>query len=124
MRIPALAAALLVAVAVCGATQVQGQGATAPAFEVASIKPSNPDPSNPLSALPLILPALGGRLTGTNVPLRNLVLAAYELKDFQLVGGPSWMTSRKFDLNAKAANPDASMKEISAMLQTLLVPDH
>ena len=56
MRMSALAAPLLlVAVAVFGPTQVQGQGSAAPAFEVASIKPSNPDASNPLSAIPLIL---------------------------------------------------------------------
>ncbi len=121
MRVPTIAARLfLVAVAAIGATQVQGQGAAAPAFEVASIKPSNPDASNPLSALPMIMPAPGGRLTGTNVALRQLVLTAYELQDFQLVGGPSWVTSRKFDLNAKAGNPDATGKEIAAMLKTLL----
>jgi uncharacterized protein (TIGR03435 family) len=68
----------------------------------------------------MILPAPGGRLTGTNVALRQLVLTAYELQDFQLVGGPSWVTSRKFDINAKAASPDATMKETSAMLKTLL----
>jgi uncharacterized protein (TIGR03435 family) len=118
---PAVGAILfLLSVAAMGSTQVQGQGSAAPAFEVASIKPSNPDPSNPLSALPLILPAPGGRLTATNVPLKNLVLAAYELQDFQLVGGPSWVTSRRFDINAKAANPDATMKDMAAMLKTLL----
>jgi uncharacterized protein (TIGR03435 family) len=118
---PAVAASLfLVSVAAIGATQVQGQGSPASAFEVASIKPSNPDTSNPLSALPLIMPAPGGRMTATNVPLKNLVLTAYELADFQLVGGPSWATSRKFDINAKAANSEATMKEMSAMLKTLL----
>jgi uncharacterized protein (TIGR03435 family) len=121
MRMPAVGATLfLVSVAAMGSTQVQGQGSAAPAFEVASIKPSNPDPSNPLSALPLIMPAPGGRMAATNVGLRNLVLAAYELQDFQLVGGPSWVTSRKFDLNAKAASPDATMKDMAPMLKTLL----
>ena len=122
MRVPTIAARLfLVSVAAMGATQVQGQESAGPAFEVASIKPSNPDASNPLSALPMIMPAPGGRLTGTNVALRQLVLTAYELQDFQLVGGPSWVSSRKFDLNAKAPNPNATMKEISAMLKTLLI---
>jgi uncharacterized protein (TIGR03435 family) len=121
MKVPAIAASLLlVAAAAIGATQVQGQGSAAPAFEVASVKPSNPDPANPLSALPLILPSPGGRLTATNVPLRLLVLSAYELQDFQIAGGPSWQMSRRFDINAKAANPEATMKETLAMLQTLL----
>ena len=124
MKGPAIAASLLVliysATALHGASQVQGQATAAPAFEVASIKPSNPDPANPLSAIPLILPSGAGRLTATNAPLRNLVLSAYELKDFELFGGPSWATSRRWDINAKAEKAEATPKEMMAMLQTLL----
>lgn len=124
MKGPAIAASLLVliysATALHGASQVQGQATAAPAFEVASIKPSNPDPANPLSAIPLILPSGAGRLTATNAPLRNLVVSAYELKDFELFGGPSWATSRRWDINAKAENAAATPKEMMAMLQTLL----
>jgi uncharacterized protein (TIGR03435 family) len=68
----------------------------------------------------LILPAGAGRVTATNTPLRMLILTAYELQDFQLVGGPSWLSSRRFDINAKAENPAATMKEMMAMLKTLL----
>jgi uncharacterized protein (TIGR03435 family) len=124
MKGPAIAASLLVliysATALHGASQVQGQATAAPAFEVASIKPSNPDAANPLSAIPLILPSGAGRLTATNAPLRNLVLSAYELKDFELFGGPSWATSRRWDINAKAEKAEATPKEMMAMLQTLL----
>jgi uncharacterized protein (TIGR03435 family) len=73
-----------------------------------------------LSAIPLILPSGGGRITATNTPLRHLVLAAYELKDFELFGGPSWVASRRWDINAKAANPAATQKEKMAMLRALL----
>jgi uncharacterized protein (TIGR03435 family) len=73
-----------------------------------------------LSALPLILPSGAGRITASNTPLKNLVLGAYELQDFQLSGGPSWLTSRRWDINAKAENPKATMKELMAMLKTLL----
>lgn len=99
MKGPAVVASLLVlytATVAVTATQVQGQGSGALAFEVASVKPSNPDPSNPLSAFPLILPSGAGRITASNIPLKNLVLSAYELQDFQLSGGPSWLTSRKW----------------------------
>jgi uncharacterized protein (TIGR03435 family) len=123
MKGPALVASLLVlyaATAAVSATQVQGQGSAALAFEVASVKPSNPDASSPLSALPLILPSGAGRITASNTPLKNLVLGAYELQDFQLSGGPSWLTSRRWDINAKAENPKATMKELMAMLKTLL----
>lgn len=50
--------------------------AQAAAFDVASVKPNNPNPSGPLAAAPLVLPALG-RLTAQNVTLRMLVMAAY-----------------------------------------------
>ena len=48
------------ATAAVTATQVQGQGSGALAFEVAAVKPSNPDVSNPLSTLPLILSSGAG----------------------------------------------------------------
>src|SRR5688500_3660275 len=88
MRVRVVAAGVfLLATAAPWMTQVQGQQSAAPAFEAASIKPSNPEPSNPLSALPLILPMPGGRLAGSTVPLRILVLSADQQQDFQLVGG-------------------------------------
>ena len=123
MKGPAIAASLLVlytTTAVSGASQVQGQITAAPAFEVASVKLSNPDPANPLSALPLILPSGRGRITAANIPPRNLVLSVYELQDFQLIGGPSWATSREWEINAKAENPAATLKDMMAMLKTLL----
>jgi len=124
MKGPAIAASLLAIVyastALHGASQVQGQPTAAPAFEVASIKASNPDASNPLSAIPMILPNGGGRIIATNAPLKNLVLTAFELKDWELFGGPAWVTSRKWDIQAKAENPNATPKEMMAMLRTLL----
>ena len=45
------------------------------AFEVASVRPSNPnpDPGNPLSMVALMLPQPGGRFTAANTPLRMLI---------------------------------------------------
>ena len=72
MRVRTIAASLLLLTAAAlGATQVQGQGSAGPAFEVASVKLSNPDPSSPLSTIPLILPSPGGRLAST-ATLRSL----------------------------------------------------
>lgn len=93
-----------------------------PAFEVASIKASNPDPSNPLSQLPLIMPQPGGRLVATNVPLRFLIMAAYELQQpNQLSGGPAALMSARFDITAKAAGGAAlGQKELMPLLRNLL----
>src|SRR5687768_10285731 len=74
-------------------------------FEVASIKPSNPDPNNPLSgvALPLALP--GGRFTASNTPVRMLIMMAYELQqEAQLVGGPPALLTAKYDIAAKTVD--------------------
>jgi uncharacterized protein (TIGR03435 family) len=91
-------------------------------FEVASIKPSNPDPNNPLGgiALPLMLP--GGRFTATNTPVRMLVMMAYELQqDAQLVGGPPALMTAKYDITAKiAGNVTLGQKDLPPLLRTLL----
>lgn len=66
-------------------------------FEAASVKP-NKSGSGQVSIG--IQP--GGRFNAVNVPLRLLIRNAYQLQDFQLVGGPGWMTSDRFDIVAKA----------------------
>jgi len=92
------------------------------AFDVASVKPSNPnpDPANPLSQIALMLPQPGGRLTATNTPLRMLIMAAFELKqEAQLTGGPPDLLAAKYDITAKA--PVAFIgKELPQLLRTLL----
>jgi uncharacterized protein (TIGR03435 family) len=102
--------------------------APAVAFDVASVKPSNPnpDPANPLSQIALMLPQPGGRLTATNTPLRMLIMAAFDLKqEAQLVGGPPNLLGAKYDITAKA--PAAFLgpagmigKELPQLLRTLL----
>ena len=118
-----------------GATAASAQDAvpppTAPAavspgatFEVASVKPSNPnpDPANPLSQIALMLPQPGGRFTATNTPLRMLIMAAYELKqDAQLAGGPPALLAAKYDITARAAGTATlAMKELPQLLRSLL----
>jgi len=94
------------------------------AFEVAAVKPSNPnpDPANPLSQIALMLPQPGGRFTATNTPLRMLIMAAYELKqDAQLVGGPPDLLAEKYDITARVAGtPTLAMKELPQLLRSLL----
>jgi uncharacterized protein (TIGR03435 family) len=102
---------------------VAAQTPSAPAFDVASVKPSNPnpDPTNPLGSIALMLPQPGGRLRGTNMPLRMLIMAAYELKqDTQLSGGPPALLSAKYDITAQAAGGTLVMKELPQLLRSLL----
>ena len=70
-------------------------------FEVASIKPNK---SNDGRVMIGVQP--GGRFTATNVTLKMLIRNAYQLQDFQIAGGPDWMSSDHFDVVAKAEGGD------------------
>jgi len=47
-------------------------------------------------------PQPGGRFEATNMPLRDLIQFAYQVRNFQIEGGPDWMDSVHFDIVAKA----------------------
>ena len=84
-------------------------------FEVASIKPNKSgDYAGRQDTQP------GGRFTATNVTLRFLIQAAYgRLPDFQVVGGPGWLDSERFDIAAKGeSNPTPD--QFNAMMRNLL----
>jgi uncharacterized protein (TIGR03435 family) len=117
--------------AMLAATAASAQNAASPAavpanaaFEVASVKRSNPnpDPANPLSQIALMLPQPGGRLTATNTPLRMLIMVAFELKqEAQLVGGAPELLAAKYDITARVANTATiAMKELPQLLRSLL----
>jgi uncharacterized protein (TIGR03435 family) len=92
------------------ASHPAAQSAAGPRFEVASVKPSNPNAVGPFGrpALPEIMPPVGGRFIASNVTLRDLVKYAYDFWfDFRIDVGPDWQTSRRFDIQAKAEDPAA-----------------
>ena len=94
-----------------------------PVFEVASVRPSNPnpDPSNPLTQIALMLPQPGGRFTATYTPLRMLIMTAYELQqESQLSGGPADLLAAKYDITARAPVAIIAMKDLPHLLRTLL----
>jgi uncharacterized protein (TIGR03435 family) len=88
-------------------------------FEVATIKPSNP--ATPGQS---ILVGRGGAnlFTTTNTTLNDLIVFAYGVHIQQIMNGPAWLASEKFDLSAKpedAGVPDAT--QLRTMVQKLLV---
>jgi len=121
MRSSALATVTLVLAAAGVAVLAQAPPAApaAQTFEVASVKPSNPNPTGPLGGTPMVLPALG-RLTAQNVTLRMLVMTAYNRQPFQIVGGTPWWNQNKFDITAKAEDGSANLDQMRTMLQGLL----
>jgi bla regulator protein blaR1 len=70
---------------------------TLPQFEVATIKPNK---SGDGRVMMQVQP--GGRFNATNVTLRQLIRNAYQLQDFQIVGGPNWQNDDHYDVVAKA----------------------
>jgi uncharacterized protein (TIGR03435 family) len=110
--IPTIRGAILAVLAACAAS---GQpSATAPAFEVASVKPAIDRARGKDFRI-----APGGRLTVTNQPLVTLIRQAYGVARYQISGGPGWLDAERFDIDAKAAG-DPSRERMMAMLQTLL----
>ena len=65
-------------------------------FEVASVKPNKSGDSNGMLRM---LP--GGRVSASNMPVRPIITFAYQLAQYQLVGGPGWLTTDRYDLIAK-----------------------
>jgi uncharacterized protein (TIGR03435 family) len=84
-------------------------------FEVAVIKPARAGAQGNFFE---IKPG-GERFTATNAPLRVLIMMAYGVADWQLSGGPRWMNSAGFDVEAKPERP-ASREQIFLMLRSLL----
>ena len=91
------------------------QQAQEPRFEVASIRPSDPNPQNPMF---IGMSADGAMVTYTNITLLDCIRGAYLVRDFQIVG-PDWMAKARFEINAKLP-AGASADQIPEMLKALL----
>jgi uncharacterized protein (TIGR03435 family) len=98
----------------CFALLLCWAGLQAQTFEVASVKPADPSRS-----MVDFVVSPGGRLRVINLTLAEMVREAYEMKFFELSGGPGWVNSDRFDIEAKAAG-EPSRREIMAMLRSLL----
>ncbi len=86
-----------------------------PSFEVATIKPSKPDEKGRAFLV------RGGQFITINTTLLSVIEFAYDLQANEVVGGPDWMASDKFDIAAKPDAPGApSDKQWKSMVQKLL----
>ena len=73
----------------------------APTFDVASVKPNKSGEGGTR-----IMFQPGGRFVATHIDLKSLIRLAYDVQDFQISGGPSWINSDKYDIEARGAAPD------------------
>jgi len=102
------------------ASDVDGQNAATTTerleFDVASIRrtdPNDPRSGADFSALP------GGQLVARNNAVSNFIINAYGIPYYTLIGGPDWMRTERYDLQAKA-DTERSRPEMMQMLQALL----
>lgn len=85
-----------------------------PQFDVVSIKPN----TSREHAVQIGAPS-PGRFRAENVWLRFLIQVAWNVKDYQVSGGPGWAASDRFDIDATTAGT-ATFEQMRAMLQALL----
>src|SRR5215475_10615295 len=78
----------------------RAQSILLPQFDAASVKPSVA--GNLGGSTFEFLP--GGGLRITNGTLRAMLETAYEVREFQTIGGPSWVGSEHYDILAKNSN--------------------
>lgn len=83
-----------------------------PQFEIASVKPATGVGMRAIRRTP-------GRISADNMPLRRLISVAYQAQDFQIAGGPGWMNSDLWSIEATAKGGTKGDR-FPLMLQTLL----
>ena len=88
-----------------------------PTFEVATIKPSDPATKGKGFGGP------PGHFQTRNTTLNDLIMFSYDVNTKQIVGGPSWMETDKFDI--VTGQPDVpgapNERQIKSMMRKLLV---
>lgn len=86
-----------------------------PSFEVATIKPSQPDRQGKGFRVQ------GNRFNTLNTTLADLIKFAYGVQDKQIIGAPAWLESDKWDIEAQPDVPGTPNKnQLATMVQKLL----
>ena len=84
-------------------------------FEVATIKPSNPDTPGKLFTV------RGRQVLTINTTLNDLMVFAYDLHARQIAGGPEWAGTQKFDVTGQPEAPGIpSIAQLRGMIRQLL----
>jgi uncharacterized protein (TIGR03435 family) len=100
------------ALAILAACAIAKAQSAAPAFDVASIRPTDPSYKGG------IISDAPGALTMRGVTLRNCLQWAYNIRQYQL-SGPGWLGDTRYDISAKAVDP-VDIDRLRLMLQALL----
>jgi uncharacterized protein (TIGR03435 family) len=84
-------------------------------FDVASVKRSAPDAGG------MSVGSGRGQYRAINVPLRVTIASAWDLRDHQIIGGPAWLASDRFDIIGKEPEGTFTDGQRQLMMQALLV---
>jgi len=103
----------IASLAVCVSGLASAQSVAAPQFEAASIKPSTADPGSSG------INTGNGRMNAFNVTLKRCIMGAYSVGPDQVLGGPDWLDSDRWEILARAEQPVGD-HALMTMLQTLL----
>ncbi len=106
--------ALIVAALGCSAVGLPAEQVETPRFEVVSVKPNtSPEPGGRNALEP-------GGYEGIGVTLRRMIALAYmPIPNSMIVGGPSWLSTDRFDVRARfAGNPPRD--QLQQMMRTML----
>lgn len=83
-------------------------------FDVASVKVNNANDGIVFNQ------AQKGRYTLVGYTLAALIRSAYRVQEFQIVGGPEWINSQRFNVEATYAENPGVPSQTDLMLRTLL----
>jgi uncharacterized protein (TIGR03435 family) len=110
----AMTFALPIAVGVAGDAGLQAQSQS-PSFDAVSVK------RNVTGGAGMQMRIGPAQVSASNVPVRQLIRQAYQLQEFQIVGGPDWVSSDRFDIEGRF-DPTVQMPgfEGPARLQSML----
>ncbi len=85
-------------------------------FEVVAIHPSSPDAAGGfVKPLPN-----GSGYSVNNMTVKTMMSVMYRIPGRQIVGGPDWFGSDRFDVEARADRGEHSIDELHTMLKNLL----
>jgi bla regulator protein blaR1 len=79
-------------------SQADNPAAVLPIYNTVSIKPTKPGSNTEM------LGTSSGNLSANGATLQMLIGLAYGVSDFQIVGGPNWLSSERYDVAAKAGS--------------------
>ena len=105
--------AIAAAAVLLPALHADAQQPSQPRFEVASIK------ENKTNDGIVAIQTQKGRYVARGFTLAALIRNAYRVQEFQIIGGPEWINSERFDVEATFAEADAP--QVNLMLRALLV---